>query len=374
MFSFFKKTKSDDLMAYLKEGQPDAETGPAYAAVKPKSFDGGGIVVQEALGGLPAELEEAAVLYANGKVGDTAALLSRYLLDHPAAHDPLPWYMLFDLYEASGQRGPFEDAAVEFAVKFERSPPTWHPRMQAPAPEHPAPLMAYGEKYGSMERVKQPKFFQEAALAPYVRLDITRVQATDIDTAQAILAEIDRLHKMAKPIELVGAAGFTVRLDAARQAAPLNEPAWRLLLEVLRLMGREDDFDNVAVDYAVIFEHSPPAYKAPLPLPMRAQQQAAAPAPDAPHRFCLSGAIGPGNEGQIRELKTFAAGKAELVVDMSTLARIDFAVVGLLLELIIELHQAGCKIVFREGNELVNTLLRIVGLHQFATIVSRPRA
>lgn len=372
MFSFFRKHKTDELMSFLKEGQPESDPGPAYAAVKPKSNDTG-IEVREALGGLPPELEEAAVLFANGKVGETATLLNRYLLDHPENLDPLPWHMLFDLYEASGQREPFEDAAVDFAVKFERSPPTWHPRGLPRVSVSPAPLMAYSEKYGSMERVKQPKFFQDAAQAPYVRLDITRLQAPDEATAEAVLAELAQLQRMGKPIELIGAPGFTVRLEAARQVERLNEPAWLLLLEVLRLMGKEADFDNVAVDYAVAFEVSPPPYRPPLPLPARPDQRADD-RDDLPgHTFCLRGAIGPGNDAQIRELQRFASGRAEVVVDMSHLARIDFAVVGMLLELIIELSQKGCKITFIEGNELVNTLLQIVGLTQFATIVPHPR-
>ena len=374
MFSFFRKNKTEDLMAFLKEGQPSAKDGPAYNAVKPKAAEDSGIEVLEAVGGLAPEFEEAAVLFANGKVGDTATLLNRYLLDHPDNRDPLPWYMLFDLYEASNQRAPFEDAAVDFAVKFERSPPTWHPRTQAPAPSTPAPLIAYSEKYGSMERVKQPKFFQDAANAPYVRLDITRLQAPDDETANAILGEIARLHAMNKPIELIGGPGFAVRLDAARQANQLNEPAWLFLLESLRLMGKEEDFDNVAVDYAVAFEVSPPAYRPPLPLPSRGDAPDAGDTPLPEATYSLSGALGPGTDAPIRDFKRFAEGKKEVDVDMSDLTRIDFAVVGVLLEMIIELNQKGCHVTFREGNELVNTLLQIVGVNQFATLKARKRA
>jgi ABC-type transporter Mla MlaB component len=373
VFSFFRKNKTEDLMAYLKEGQPQANEGPAYATVKPKAAETG-IEVIEAVGGLAPEFEEAAVLFANGKVGDTSTLLNRYLLEHPDSRDPLPWYMLFDLYEASHQRAPFEDAAVDFAVKFERSPPTWHPRTQAAAPSHPPPLMAYSEKYGSMERVKQPKFFQDAASAPYVRLDITKLQTPDEETANAILGEISRLHTMGKPIELLGGPGFAVRLDAARQANQLSEPAWLFLLEVLRLMGKEEDFDNVAVDYAVAFEVSPPAYRPPLPLPSRSETGMPQQGPAAEDTFRLTGAIGPGTDAQIRELRRFAEGKKAVDVDMSDLSRIDFAVVGMMLELLIELNQGGCHVTFRDGNELVNTLLQIVGVNQFATIIPRKRA
>lgn len=146
MFSFFRKDKSEDLLAFLKESQAELGRGPAYTQAKPPTQDSNfGIEVLEAQGGLAPELEEAAVLYANGKIGETAALLNRYLLDHPDGRDPLPWYMLFDLYELSDQAAPFEDAAVDFAVKFERSPPTWTPRNRPKTPSQPAPLMAYGE-------------------------------------------------------------------------------------------------------------------------------------------------------------------------------------------------------------------------------------
>jgi ABC-type transporter Mla MlaB component len=375
VFSFFRKQKTEDLMAFLKEGQPQASEGPAYTAVRPKASDDMGIEVIEAVGGLAPEFEEAAVLFANGKIGETSTLLNRYLLDHPDSRDPLPWYMLFDLYEASNQREPFEDAAVDFAVKFERSPPTWKPFGQVPAPAHPAPLMAYSEKYGSMERVKQPKFFQDAAQAPYVRLDITRLQAPDEETAQAILAEISRLHDMNQPIELIGGPGFVVRLNAVRQVDRLSRTAWHFLLEVLRLMGKEEEFDNVALDYAMAFEVSPPAYQAPLPLPSRAEDSLAArKAPLPENTYRLSGAIGPGNDMQIRDLKQFASGKPEVEVDMSELRRIDFAVVGILLETLIDLKEHGCQVTFREGNELANTLLQIVGVNQFATIVPKKRA
>lgn len=374
MFSFFRKHKTEDLMAYLKEGLPNAKEGPAYAPVKPKAATESGIEVMEAVGGLAPEFEEAAVLFANGKIGDTATLLNRYLLDHPENRDPLPWYMLFDLYEATNQRAPFEDAAVEFAVKFERSPPTWHPRSQGPTASAPAPLMAYGEKYGSLERVKQPKFFQDAANAPYVRLDVTRLQTPDEETATAILGDIHRLHAMGKPIELIGGPGLAVRLDALRQAGHLKAGAWLFLLEILRLMGKEEGFDNVAVDYAVAFEVSPPAYSPPRPLPGRAEALVNEQATPQGNTFCLTGVITPGTDAQIRELKRFAEGKKEVDVDMSDLSRIDFAVVGMLLELVIELEQKGCHVTLREGNELINTLLQIVGVSQFATLKPRKRA
>ncbi len=374
MFSFFRKEKPDDFLAFLKEGHDAFGPGPAYSGAKqPVENDAGGIEVQEAMGGLPPELEEAAVLYANGKIGETATLLNRYLLDHRDNHDPLPWYMLFDLYELSDQSAPFEDAAVDFAVKFERSPPTWTPRNKPKTVTQTAPLMSYGEKYGSLERVKQSRFFQDAAHASYARLDVSKTLAPDEETASAILNDIVRLHEMRKPVELIGGPGFAVRLDAARHGGRLTESGWFLLLAVLQLLGREDDFENAAVDYAVAFEVSPPSYTQPRPLPSKVNtiEKQIAPTPDL--AFKLTGQIGPGSESQFNELKQYAQGRSQVEIDLSHVIRIDFSVVGLLLETLISISGAGSKILFKEGNELVNTLLHIVGASQFAVVLGRTR-
>jgi ABC-type transporter Mla MlaB component len=374
VFSFFRKDKPEDLMAFLKESLPEFGPGPSYTQAKQPAADlDSGIEVQEAVGGLAPELEEAAVLYANGKIGETAALLNRYLLDQPDSRDPQPWHMLFDLYEASDQPAPFEDAAVDFAVKFERSPPTWTPRGKPSAPPQAAPVMGYGEKYGSLERVKQPRFFHDAEKAPYVRLDYSKTQSPDEETARALLADILRLNEMKKPVELIGGPGFAVRLDAARQGERLTESGWFLLLAILQLLGKEEDFDRVAVDYAVAFEVSPPSFVPPLPLPSRGANAAAAAAATG-SAFPLCGTLAPGSESQLLALKDFAKGKSQVEVDLSQVLRIDFAIVGLLLETLIEISQCGGKVVFKEGNELVNTLLHIVGVSQFATVRGRARA
>lgn len=374
MFSFFRKEKPTDFLAFLKEGSETFGPGPSYMGAKqPMGSASAGIEVQEALGGLPPELEEAAVLYANGKIGETATLLNRYLLDHRDNHDPLPWYMLFDLYELSDQSAPFEDTAVEFAVKFERSPPTWTPRDKPKVASQPAPLMTYGEKYGTLERVRLGRFFQEAELAAYVRLDVSKTLAPDEETACAILSDILRLHELGKPVELIGGPGFAVRLDAARQGGRLTESGWFLLLAVLQLLGREEDFENAAVDYAMTFEVSPPSYTTPQPLPAKqgATVHTAITAPEI--AFKLVGQIGPGSELQFKQLKQYAEGRTQVEIDLSQLSRVDFSVVGLLLEALIEISDSGAKILFKEGNELVNTLLHIIGASQFAAVLGRTR-
>jgi ABC-type transporter Mla MlaB component len=375
VFSFFRKDKPEDLMAFLKEGQPEFASGPSYTLVNATSeSSSGGIEVQEAGGGLVPEFEEAAVLYANGKVGEAAALLNRYLLDHPDNRDPLPWFMLFDLYEASNQPEPFEDAAVDFAVKFEHSPPTWAPRGQLKTAALPVPLMTFGEKYGNIERVKLQRFMQEAQEAPFVRMEVSKCPAPDEDTAKILFDCLAQLDRMGKPVELIGGGGFAVRLGAAHQGGRLGEAGWLLWLTTLRLLGKESDFEDTAVGYAVAFELSPPSYMSPLALPGRDSEVSGEAQQSGVGRvFSLAGIIGPGSEIQLSELARFAEKRKQIDIDLSRVTRIDFAAVGLLLETLINLAQGDRNIQFIEGNEMVNTLLKIVGASQFAAVHGRTR-
>lgn len=375
MFSFFRKDKPEDLMAFLKEGQPEYVSGPSYTLANAASESNeGGIEVQESGGGLVPEFEEAAVLYANGKVGEAAALLNRYLLDHPENRDPLPWYMLFDLYEASNQPEPFEDAAVDFAVKFERSPPTWAPRGQLKVASQPVPLMSFGEKFGNIDRVKLQRFMQEARTAPFVRIDVSKCTAPDEEVARTLFDCLAQIDRIGKPVELIGGAGFAVRMAAAHQGGRLGEAGWLLWLSALRLLGKKADFEDTAVGYAVAYELSPPSYVPPLALPGRGGETPGEEHAGKTERvFSLSGIIGPGSEIQLSALARFAESRKQIDIDLAQVTRIDFAAVGLLLETLINLAQGDRKIQFIEGNEMVNTLLNIVGASQFAAVHGRTR-
>jgi ABC-type transporter Mla MlaB component len=88
----------------------------------------------------------------------------------------------------------------------------------------------------------------------------------------------------------------------------------------------------------------------------------------------LTGLIGPGSESQFKELKKYAQGRSQVEIDLSQVTRIDFSAVGLLLETLIAISGAGGKILFKEGNELVNTLLHIIGASQFSAVLGRTRA
>ena len=76
--------------------------------------------------GHDAELEEAAILFANGDdAGAEAGLLALLEPDAPRVGHIDTWLTLFDLYRATGEQEKFETAALRFLERFDRSAPQW---------------------------------------------------------------------------------------------------------------------------------------------------------------------------------------------------------------------------------------------------------
>lgn len=348
---------------------------PASGLSKPSAGggDGTGIHVQESGGLLPAELEEAAVLYANGKSGDAAAAIHRYLLAHPGLKEPEPWYMLFDLYEATNQRQSFEDSALDFAMKFERSPPAWNPRFQEDAPG-PGGVVRYefGQRFTIHDKTRLQHFLAEAKTARMVTLDFSKAGANDPTTLGIMLETVQRLVAMGTPVHVEGGQPFHVRLKASRVAHQLPEKGWLLELALLQLLGEEPAYEDLAVDFAIRFEISPPAYTPPKPLPADVVEVVGA--MPRGHVFPIKGVVGPQAGGPLADLAAFAEKRPKVEVDLSRLARIDFAAIGLVLDTLIALRGRGCQVVLKDGNELVNALLRMVDADKFVTLQPRTRA
>ncbi|TCJ14722.1 hypothetical protein EZJ19_09065 [Parasulfuritortus cantonensis] len=401
MFDFFRKDKGTakpvvpdaptpvanrPVAAPAKPGGPAAPASgrPAPALADPATLSGStlsgptrtGLEVEESELELAPEVEEAVVLYASGHPGEATAALNRFILNNPDSRDPLPWRMLFDIYETTGQRQPFEDLAMDYAVRFEQSPPTW--RLAERTPETGAggewPSFAFAAGLSPQDKAALEHFLREAATAEGATVDFSKTLVPDNEVfGRAMLDCISRLAETGKAIQLLGGDAFVVRLNASRSTGRLAEPLWLLLLLLLQLQGKAEEFDTVALDYAIQFEISPPSYTPPKkvatsPAPAR-------PAPSGPSGlvFPLHGQIGPAEAGVFEKLREFAMPLPGVEVDLSQVARIDFMVVGMLMDAVMSLVQAGRHVVFKDGSEMVCLLLRMVGVGQFATIQPRIR-
>lgn len=71
-------------------------------------------------------LEEAAILFATGQVKVAEHMLRSAIdLDNLGNATPLAWFMLFDLYQIEQDQYAFESLSLDYAGKYETSPPVW---------------------------------------------------------------------------------------------------------------------------------------------------------------------------------------------------------------------------------------------------------
>ena len=301
-------------------------------------------------------VEESAILYANGQAASAEALLRDSLADFGHT-ERLPWWMLFDLYQATGRESEFESIAIDYASHFETSPPAWRPLQ--PAQPVPVSGVAASESFGPMlDSSINPRLQRLlASNSPLVRVDVGAVRSADADGCAQLLKALQALRKEGRDLVLAGADTLlaTLRPMLVIGERASGEAPWLLLLELLLLLDREKDFEESAMDYCVTFEVSPPSFETPQHV------STAAPAPVAGDRFLLP-PLATGHCAPLFEaIDAYAAGRELLVLDCSRLARMDYAC-ATALQGHLRLHTVqGRHVELRELHHLTAALLRLLG-------------
>ena len=71
-------------------------------------------------------LEEAAILFATGQTKVAEHMLKSVIdQDNLGSATPIAWFMLFDLYQIEQNQYAFESLSLDYAGKYETSPPVW---------------------------------------------------------------------------------------------------------------------------------------------------------------------------------------------------------------------------------------------------------
>jgi ABC-type transporter Mla MlaB component len=302
-------------------------------------------------------VEESAILYANGQAAAAEALL-RESLSGFGRTERLPWWMLFDLYQATGQEAAFESIAIDYASQFETSPPAWQPLQPASNPATVAGVAAaevFGPMLDSSVKPRLARLLASGSLV--VRLDFGAVLGANADGCAQLLTALQALRKDRRELVLAGSDTLlgVLRPMLAVGERSCGEAPWLLLLELLLLTGREKDFEESAMDYCVTFEVSPPSFET------LTQVRTAAPAPVAGDRFVLPPlATGPCT-ALLEAIDAYADGRAVLVLDCSRLARMDYACATALQARLRPHAQARKRVELRELNHLAAALLRLLG-------------
>jgi len=405
--------------AVARAGQSSLPTKPAGAdgEIEPKAapVEGGtSLVLGDAAGAnaidvtgpaLPPILEEAAILYSNGQP-QPAALVLRQSLDDPelAGFRPLAWLMLLDLHQCVGDRSGFDALALQYAAQFESSPPGWSDALSA---AHAASSATPRAAPASSSRSLSLSGAIDASIAERARsfvehadgdatLDCSQATSLDAQGAQALLSLLARLERARSGLSILGAERMLALARASIEPGRRDpsEACWMLALQALRLLGRQQDFDDLGIEYCVTYEVSPPSWEPPAdafrvlcPQEPAVEQasasagalaSAAATVPSAARApsaatgaFVLQGDVLGRMQDELHALRSFAAGRGDVVVDCRSLRRMEFVAAGDLLNEVATMRSAGRQVLFIEPNYLVYALMLVMGIHDLAEIRRR---
>ncbi|MDL2353868.1 MAG: STAS domain-containing protein [Pseudomonadota bacterium] len=315
-------------------------------------------------------IEEIAILFANGQLQLAGQMLVDSLADL-GLRERAVWWMLFDLYQAGGQQDAFENIAIDYASRFETSPPAWNPlNPLAQAGAEPArtgitPTESFGPLLDAAIAPQLQRLCELAATSPAVRLEVGAVHAVTADGCARLLTALTVLRGGGRELIVAGAAELaeTVRASIAIGARDASEAPWLLLLELLQLLNREKDFEETAMDYCVTYELSPPSFEAHANVAAAAVQ-----APSRSDRFMLPAVIDGAAAPLFDAIDAYAEQYQPLVLDCARLARVDYNAAAALLKRLRVLAASGKIIELRDINHLVAALFRLMGYGEVARL------
>jgi ABC-type transporter Mla MlaB component len=335
--------------------------------------DGHLLEAQESVSGIGATFEEAAVLYANGNDDEALAVLEPAVTGADATVGEGAWLMLLDLFRLLGMAERFESRVMDYATRFERSPPPWEDLsgMGSRSRAGAAPLINLsGQLSASAER----QFEQIATIArrsAAVRIDVSRVKGVDDGGCAVWRRMLEALTRERIEVSLLNVQSLANLLEKKVSVGRAEaRDTWLLLLELRQYTGDQEKFENLAVDYAVTFEESPPSWEERGGASV-ARQAELAPEAAEPDCFVFEGELtGAGNE-RLKQLAAFAAERAQVRVDCGRLRRVDFVCAGTLFNILVTLQAQGKLVSLDNVNAMVAGLLRVMSVDTVARVTLR---
>ena len=321
-----------------------------------------------------AVLQAAAIRFANGDAPGAEDALQSAILN-AAGQPTAAWMMaLLDLYRATGQREKFEQLSLDFAGRFSQPPWVW---------------VDLSRRQGSSAHWSSPEqltlacveALQGLTVGPKETLHLNwRRLRTFHDDACEPLGRL--IHSWCKlPIRLYF-SGHEKLDRALKVITPTTRPEvsvanWQLRMDTLQLMGLQDEFELVALEYALTYGLATPSWQSVLSVceldaPRRRDLTLARTmSADTSQGFELAGEVLGEAAQAITHLKKIATSGEPMDIDCSHLTRLDFSAAGGLLSWLSERSAQSARIRFINVNRLLVTFLNVIGIAEFATVVPR---
>ncbi len=329
----------------------------------------------------PAE-EQAAMLHANNQLLAAIGILEAEKPAFISKRKLEPWLMLFELYQQQQNRQAFDALGLDFVVVFEKTPPVWRQQVnQSKVVSNASAYHAFPAELtvANIEKEAQ-QFLATRQKTPDIRIDFGKLKKIDALGAAELVAVLPRRHKQQGQLQVLGSKALidliTPKIEVGRRI-PAEAPFWLLLIEIHQILGLQEEFENLAVDYAITFEVSPPSWD-PLQAPKTGAQIASDEAKaraeveqEADEQSQLIGIITADQQQLLNKITDLVGTNTHVTLDFARIDRIDFESAGQLLNLAMIWLQQGKQIRIINNNELVLGMLRVMGIAEMLHVERR---
>lgn len=370
------------------------------------------------------ELEEASILYANGdEAAAEQSLLHALSMPGVAENTAKAWVSaLLDLFRATNNKPRFDAIAQQFASHLVGSSSIWYvvstvagdapsnglnfdlnlPPVETAEPEPAIVSDALWESpkeltASALEILKQTL---ESHAQPW-RLGWARLHHITSDAMPLLGVLMRKFCEEPVHLQFIGAERLVHHLA---EITPTMEssvaPAWWLVrLNTLRVVQLHDDFENVALDYCVTYEVSPPDWVAakcqyenvtgiqssvsaavpvskfvdlPVIQPVEAQKRPVVPQGAVELQGEILGdavdALEAHWQSEGGEAPVFHSGQ-NIQIYCTHLVRVDFSAAGSILNWAATRQAEGCSVQFRDVNRMVAAFFNVIGIHEHAKVI-----
>lgn len=407
-------------------GATNKPVAPVHHPVVATSFsDSQGVFVNEWTH--DAELDEAVIAFANAEFEHCEHLLSQLTQPGGVRHDHADtWMVLFDLHRVLDQQAKFDALAMAFVHRFGLSAPQWYalpekvathlakqpagapPTVQSSAEASPHPnVLAYNQAENELPKTMEgwiaPLHFNEESVSrlhfevlqlprPWA-LDWAGIETINPQGAHQLTALLKQWSQDSNPMTWIGVDQlFKVLEESAPTGDRDADPAfWMLRLELLRFCNRADQFDDVAIDYCITYEQSPPSWE---PCACKVKLLADATCTQSLHlshisdistsfvesqlmedaalievaSLELSGQLIGDIDDTLSELEKQLGGSVAVALDCTHLIRVDFVAAGDLLNWVLGRRTEQRSVEFINPHRLVALFFGAMGITEHARI------
>jgi len=180
------------------------------------------------------------------------------------------------------------------------------------------------------------------------------MELTDSASSPAI-EEAAILYANGQPLPAVAVLVEAVKSDTGAHA---NSQAWSMLFELYQVLGKRAEFENLAIDYAVRFETSAPAWS-DNPAPAAAPPAQVAPPPGR-STVVFKGVLGTNVVPQLDQLKRLAQKSPVLHLDFSQITGADTSGADLILRVFAAFQKSNHEVIIEGAASLAERLLACI--------------